>query len=168
MANINGTNASETLNGTSGTDVIKGLGGSDSLNGKDGPDILDGGTGNDTMAGGFGNDIYYVTSSGDRVVEGNRGGTDEVRTTLASYTLGANVENLRHSGAQNFSGTGNALSNVIIGGDGNDNLKGLSGNDKLYGSDGNDVLDGGLGNDLIVGGQGRDVYHVDSAGDQGR
>jgi hypothetical protein len=166
MANINGTDKSDTLDGTSGADVIKGFGGNDTLNGKDGADILDGGTGNDTMAGGLGNDIYYVTSSGDRVVEGNRGGTDEVRTSLAGYTLGANLENLRHTGTQNFSGTGNALRNIITGGDGNDSLKGLAGNDTLNGRDGNDTLDGGFGNDVMIGGNGRDIYYVESAGDR--
>jgi Ca2+-binding RTX toxin-like protein len=44
------------------------------------------------LSGGAGDDVYFV-SSGDTVVEGSSGGTDEVRTTT-SYTLPANVENL--------------------------------------------------------------------------
>ena len=48
------------------------------------------------------------------------GGTDTVQTTLSSYTLGANVENLTFTGTGNFAGTGNALNNVILGGAGTD------------------------------------------------
>ena len=45
-------------------------------------------------------------------------------TTLATYTLGANVENLTYTGAVAFAGTGNTLANVITGGAGADTLTG--------------------------------------------
>ena len=76
------------------------------------------------MAGGEGNDIYIVDNAGDVVTENLNEGTDTVSTTLASYTLGANVENLTATGAGNFTGTGNALANVITGDAGNDTLDG--------------------------------------------
>ena len=68
-------------------------------------------------------------------------GTDTVNTDLASYTLGANVENLNYTGAGNFAGTGNALANVIIGGAGNDTLDdgGVGGADTMNGGAGNDT-----------------------------
>ena len=76
-------------------------------------------------------------------------GTDTVNTTLASYTLGANVENLNFTGAGNFAGTGNTLANVIIGGAGNDTLD-----------------DGGVGGaDTMNGGAGNDTYFVRNAGE---
>src|SRR4051794_4097829 len=57
MADIFGTESSETLNGTSGNDNIFGRGGNDTLDGRGGNDRLDGGSGNDTLFGGSGNDI---------------------------------------------------------------------------------------------------------------
>src|SRR3954464_10147155 len=104
MAIINGTGGNDTLNGTSSADQIFGFGGDDILNGGGGNDRLDGGTGADTMSGGAGNDIYFVDDVGDSVIENSGEGTDEVRTTLASLTLGANVENLTFTGSGSFTG----------------------------------------------------------------
>ena len=118
---IIGTNGNNNnLNGTAGNDIIYGLGGNDRLNG---------GAGADLMYGGAGNDTYVVDNVGDVVVEAVGGGTDTVQTTLSSYTLGANVENLTFTGTGNFKGTGNGLANVITGGAGNDTLDGGAGSD---------------------------------------
>src|SRR3954454_14324927 len=57
MADIFGTDFSETLTGTSGNDNIEGRGGNDTLYGRSGDDRLDGGTGNDWIDGGSGHDI---------------------------------------------------------------------------------------------------------------
>jgi Ca2+-binding RTX toxin-like protein len=110
------------------------------------------------MLGGVGNDTYEVTDLGDSVVEGAGAGTDAVWTSLASYTLGANVENLFYGSIGNFTGTGNALANVIAGGGGNDRLSGLAGNDTLNGGLGNDTLIGDAGNDILIGGAGNDTF----------
>jgi Ca2+-binding RTX toxin-like protein len=130
--------------------------GNDSLTGSDGNDTLDGGAGNDALTGGLGNDTYVVDSAGDTVTEGSGAGTDTVKTSLAGYTLGANLENLTFTGAGNFVGTGNTLGNTITGGTGNDTLDGSSGNDKLLGGLGDDQLLGGTGNDSLTGGSGVD------------
>jgi Ca2+-binding RTX toxin-like protein len=174
MAIITGTGASETLNGTSGNDQIFGLGGDDVLNGLGGNDTLDGGIGADTMNGGIGNDTYIVDDVGDVVNENSGEGTDTVRTTLGSYTLGADVEILRFIGVGSFTGTGNGLNNEIYGGASGDTLSGgngydfLSGNggdDFLYGGADGDVLTGGTGADTMEGNTGDDVYIVDNSGD---
>lgn len=57
MADIFGTDSTETLRGTSGSDNIYGRGGNDTLYGNGGNDRLDGGTGNDLLVGGSGNDV---------------------------------------------------------------------------------------------------------------
>ena len=174
MAIINGTAADDTLNGTNSADTINGLGGNDTLYGNGGSDTLDGGTGADTMYGGTGNDTYVVDDSGDSVNENSGEGTDTVRTTLLAYTLGANVEHLRYTGAGDFTGTGNDLNNDIYGNGGSDTLHGLDGHDYLAGNGGDDSLYGGLGHDTLSGGtgadymegnDGNDVYVVDNAGD---
>ena len=174
MAIINGTSGDDTLNGTSSSDQIFGFGGNDTLNGNGGNDQLDGGIGADTMSGGTGSDIYFVDDVGDVVIELSGQGNDEVRTTLAAYALGANVEKLRYTGSSDFTGTGNELNNEIFGAGGNDTLTGgdgwdyligLGGNDTLYGGADGDVLDGGTGQDYMEGNNGDDVYIVDDSGD---
>ncbi|MNI46278.1 Endo-1,3-1,4-beta-glycanase ExsH [compost metagenome] len=119
-----------------------------------GNDVLIGGGGADTMVGGAGSDVYEVTDLGDVVGENVGGGNDTVWTSLASYTLDANVENLFFGGNGNFVGTGNGLANTIVGGAGNDFIVGAGGNDVMSGGvAGNDTFvfgAAGFGNDTIL------------------
>ena len=121
-----------------------------------GNNTLDGGAGADTMIGGAGNDTYVVDNAGDVVDGGCSTKAPTPCRASASYTLGANVENLTLTGTANINGTGNDLDNVITGN---------SGNNMLTGGAGNDTLDGGLGADTMIGGPGNDTYVVDNAGD---
>jgi hypothetical protein len=102
-----------TLIGTARGDYLNGLGGADIL------------------AGGDGNDLYVVNNAGDAVIETNTSATqiDTVQSTLANYTLPANVENLRLMGTGHLNGAGNALDNL------------------LYANAGDNVLAGGAGTD---------------------
>jgi len=145
--------AAFTGTGNAQDNLLFSRGGHDTLNGGDGNDTLNGGAGNDSMSGGEGDDRFIVAQAGDIVVELAGQGTDTVETTLASYALTANVENLTFTGAGSFTGTGNVLDNVI---------NGRVGNDTLIGGAGNDTLNGGRGNDSMVGGTGNDTYWVDS------
>ncbi|NEK20789.1 hypothetical protein GR257_39480, partial [Rhizobium leguminosarum] len=72
--------------------------------------------------GGAGDDTYVVDNAGDVVTENAGEGNDTVKTALAAYTLGANVENLVYTGTAAFAGTGNELANAITGGAGADTL----------------------------------------------
>lgn len=135
------------LIGNSGANVLKGLAGND---------YLDGAGGADTLMGGTGDDIYRVDDTRVKIVEYANEGTELVVSGV-TYTLPANVENLRLDGTANINGTGNADNNRIIGNAGNNTLTGLGGND---------YLDGGAGNDTLVGGKGDDTYVVDSVGDR--
>ena len=114
-ANINGT-------GNAGNNVITG---------NIGANILTGLGGNDT----------YIIGLGDTVVETANGGTDTI-VSDATFTLGANIENLTLTGSDAINGTGNDLANVIIG---NSN---------------NNVIDGGGGANSMTGGAGDDTYYV--------
>jgi len=108
-----GTSDADTINGNDGNDTLNGAGGNDIINGGAGNDRIDGGTGADQMYGGIGNDTYTVDDIGDQVFENANEGGDHVRTTLSTYTLGANIENLTYIGSGAFTGSGNALGNVI-------------------------------------------------------
>ncbi|OYU36113.1 calcium-binding protein [Novosphingobium sp. PASSN1] len=156
---ITGTNEANRLAGRDGDDVLSGYDGTDRLIGGAGNDRLDGGRGIDRMAGGQGDDHYVIDNARDRIVEYPGGGTDEARIDgLASYELGAEVENLTNLVAlSSFTGRGNALDNVLSGAAGADRLYGLAGADTLVGGDGNDLLEGGAGADALIGGAGIDT-----------
>jgi Ca2+-binding RTX toxin-like protein len=136
-----------TVNGRAGNDTITGATSNDVLNGGGGNDILNGAGGADTMSGGLGDDSYYVDDAGDVVSELSNQGGDQILTTLASYTLPGNVEYLVGLLATGQTLNGNALSNLIVGGGGND------------------ILDGKTGADNLIGGLGDDIYYVDNVGD---
>ncbi|WP_223511134.1 peroxidase family protein [Pseudomonas sp. GL-B-19] len=144
---LSGLGGVDQLIGGTGDDSLNGGDGNDFLDGEDGNDILIGGLGADVMNGGSGNDVFEVTDAGDVVIEVAGGGADTVWTSLSSYTLGANVENLFFGGTGNSIAIGNQLDNVIGGGAGND------------------VIMGGAGADVLIGGAGNDVFEVTDAGD---
>jgi Ca2+-binding RTX toxin-like protein len=174
---LDGGSGIDILNGGLGNDFMKGEEGNDVLNGNAGNDFLDGGTGNDfvnggtgadIMVGAAGSDVYFVDNVNDRVVDefGFGSGLDQVRSSIsfslanAARVFGA-VENLTLlAGA--FSGTGNALNNVINGNNAVNVLNGQGGRDTLNGFAGNDLLIGGLGRDVQNGGLGADRYDYNS------
>lgn len=126
IENVRGSlNFNDSLIGTASANRLEGLGGNDTLNGSGGADILIGDDGNDT---------YYVDNASDVVSETNailsRGGNDTVLSSI-SYTLGANVENLRLNSAAAINGTGNVLNNVIYAGSGLNLIDGGAGTDTL-------------------------------------
>ncbi len=72
--------------------------GDDTLIGNNVANTLNGGSGKDTMSGGDGSDTYVVDNIADVISETNvaaSGGVDQVNSYLSSFTLGANLENLR-------------------------------------------------------------------------
>jgi hypothetical protein len=200
MAVIYGTSNNNNLFGYDNShDQIYGLEGNDVLHGGSASWYVSNTTsltsdGVDTLYGGMGDDVYYVRleyaslNGGylfDSVVEDADSGFDLVylfspQNTV--YTLSANVEAFGFlSVVSSVQATGNALDNIMNGGDLDDGIIGLGGNDWLNGGLGRDVLRGGDGNDhldeeastratsngvdTMYGGAGDDVYWVDDPGD---
>jgi Ca2+-binding RTX toxin-like protein len=175
LANIEnavGGGAADTLIGNAGANRLEGGAGNDALSAGDGNDILDGGVGNDTLAGGAGDDTYLINDAGvsllgDAITEAANAGTDLVLTSLSSYTLGANLENLRYVGdyaaTGTFIGSGNDLNNKIEGGAGVDALAGGAGDDIVWGNNGDDFIVGGAGADNLDGGVGTDLVSYNNA-----
>ncbi|VIO76754.1 Bifunctional hemolysin/adenylate cyclase [Bradyrhizobium ivorense] len=141
----------ENVVGGSGWDTLHGNTVANYLIGGAGNDKLLGGEGAaNTLQGGTGNDTYFVEAAGDTIVELLNEGTDSVQTTLTSFTLAANVENLTKVGSSGFTGVGNGLANIMTGGSGNDYLVGFGGNDTFIDGSGANTFQGGTGNDIYA------------------
>lgn len=171
---IGGTSDYDYLYGGAGNDILLGndawdelYGGldSDTMSGGSGDDLLDGGKGADVMEGGSGSDVYWVDDAGDKVIENLNAGDDLVNTTLSTYTLTANVEDLTYKGTANARMTGNALDNWIITGNGLDTIYGGDGHDRIEAGSGNDIVYGGKGMDTIFGQGGNDTLYGDGDDD---
>jgi Ca2+-binding RTX toxin-like protein len=167
MADVYGTNNSETINAsdgvTSGADMIFGLDGDDAIYGLGGDDEIKGGGGADYISGGTGTDMAtYSDSFVGVVVNLNSGqGFDgtaqgDVLVSIEDVTGSDHADRL----------IGNNGGNALYGLDDNDILKGFAGNDVLQGGDGDDALTGGTGADVLVGGAGTDTasYEQSAAG----
>lgn len=135
--------------------ILRGGAGNDRIIGGDAGGLLDGGQGIDTMTGGDGGDTYVGNHLRDEITEiyspyydNDPNPADQVNAWV-SWTLGANLENLLLQGKAAINGTGNGLSNLIVGNAGNNSLSGGRGADTLEGGLGNDTLDGGAGTDTI-------------------
>ncbi|NRR34123.1 type I secretion C-terminal target domain-containing protein [Oxalobacteraceae bacterium] len=150
-ARLEETAGSSGLSGNAQNNVLFGNAAANVLMGLAGDDVLFGAGGNDKLLGGAGNDTYFVDELGDVLTELAGEGRDLVRTSLLSYTLGANVEELEFGDSRGATGMGNALNNRIAG---------ERGNDRLDGGAGDDTLDGLLGNDTLIGGDGADSLIV--------
>ncbi|WP_336936279.1 beta strand repeat-containing protein [Acinetobacter beijerinckii] len=147
------------INGT-GNDLANNLlgnSGSNTLIGGLGDDTLDGGTGADTLVGGLGNDTYFVDHVGDVVTELAGEGTDRVYSSI-SYTLNSNVENLILSGTSAINGTGNDLSNTLLGNSGSNVLDGKAGNDTYTAGAGSDTVIFNLLSNNATGGNDSDTW----------
>ena len=169
---LHGGDGNDTLYGGNRNDYLYGEGGNDKLFGDEDGDHLYGGAGNDTLDGGPGCDNDFVGGSGSDTL------------SFASWTSGVvvSLDGVKNDGvaqgaAFGYGACGDGWGNWfwedvgsevenIVGGSGNDTLKGSAlsnvltggiGFDKLYGYGGNDTLDGGSGADSLNGGTGSDT-----------
>ena len=108
-------------------------------------------------------DAVYV---GSPLLDPSALGNDTVQTSLTSYLLPYEIENLEVTTVQAVTAIGNTLDNTISTSGGDDSLFGSHGNDTLSSGDGADFLDGGEGADTMSGGSGDDIYIVDNINDQ--
>ncbi len=85
------------------------------------------------MEGKDGDDTYVVQNSGDQVIEasGAGTGTDLVESSVSFSLAGQYIENLTLTGG-NINGTGNTLTNTIMGSTGKNIITGGGRADQLY------------------------------------
>ncbi len=74
------------------------------------------------IQGGLARDVYIVNNTNAMIYESFGYGIDEVRTTLSSYTLPDNIDDLIAMGTNTTSLRGNAIDNKIIGISGSNNI----------------------------------------------
>lgn len=141
---LSGDDTGNTLNGIDGNDLLRGEFGNDILMGEQGNDTLDGGPGADYMVGGFQDDTYRVDNTIDLVDETGGNGIDKVEAEISfnltnPVQVRGTLENLVLIGTGDIDGTGNTLSNLIVGNGGANALKGGGGADTLRGGGGDDT-----------------------------
>jgi Ca2+-binding RTX toxin-like protein len=128
---------SGNLTGTanSANDTIGGNSGNDTLVAGAGNDTLTGGAGVDTFIGGTGGATFVINNAADAIQNASSTSANSVLTSV-SYTLPTNVNALTLIGPSNIAGTGNAASDTLTGGEGNDTLYAGSAADTLIGGTG--------------------------------
>ncbi|MFC5423516.1 metallophosphoesterase [Bosea eneae] len=152
---IRGTSGDDELLGTSGDDVIlAGLGddtvqasdGNDTVDGNEGDDVLDGEAGDDVLAGGAGDDELIGGAGDDRLAGGAgddtlEGGDGADTADYADDTVGVTID-LAAGEAFGDAAGADALIAIenVIGGSGDDVLRGDAGDNRLDGGDGVDTL----------------------------
>ncbi|MBY5999731.1 MULTISPECIES: peroxidase family protein [Alphaproteobacteria] len=171
-ANINGVGNGEdnVIIGNSGNNTLNGRGGNDTLVGNAGNDILNGGAGNDRLAGGAGNDTlngrggtdvavftgsaadyaFNITGTGLTSMTdlSGFGGTDTL-TNIEGLAFADGASMAIVADAPGANGTLQATeASIILGGDGNDEIRGSAANDVIVGGLGDDNL---FGSDLAEG-----------------
>ena len=196
MPTYNGDDDDNYFTGGSGSDQIYGNGGNDQLGGGLGNDTIDGGDGGDIL---YGNDSYGSSDADDDDVLMGGAGYDLLIGNGGNDTLRGGGDNdtlLDNAGSNSLDGGAGddtlwagsqdhaLVTNVLLGGEGNDELhlnwsngsmSGGIGNDRLYATSGTISLDGGAGDDwfwigeeiggpdgvqTITGGAGADFFAI--------
>lgn len=175
--------------GGGGGDLLRGSRGNDRLDGERGNDTLHGGGKGDTLTGGPGRDRLFGGAGDDDLIDGEtdsqaaadvfRGGSS--RDTDNGADRGDRLDYSKRNRALSIDltrakGAGDAILGLesVVGGSGNDTLRGdgddnwLEGNggrDRLLARGGDDIPQGGGGNDTVNGGGGDDVVWGDGGTD---
>jgi Ca2+-binding RTX toxin-like protein len=139
---VTGNGLTGTGNSGSGTLIARGSG-----------DSLVAASGVATLIG-AGSTDFFVNNSGDGVLDSSYSAHDTIDSSV-SYSLPANVDELRLGGSGNLTGTGNEdEQNTLIGGSGNDTLVGTALENTFYGGSGADTIDAGPGGNRVYLGSG--------------
>ena len=155
---------SDTLVGGTGDDTLSAGGGLDDLLGQAGNDRLFGGAGDDFLSGKEGNDRLDGGAGADSLYGGL--GVDTIDYGTRSVGVFVDLaDGLANDGQANERDQANQDVEIVIGGSGNDTIKGTDGSNTFYGNAGDDLLDGRGGNDLLDAGPGRDRLYGGAGND---
>ena len=169
-SSIDGTSSADVLDGTSDADALNGLEGNDTINGLEGDDTLDGGLGSDSILGGADNDLF-LASAGRDTLDGGTGddtvsyesATGPLLIRLNKQAAGEGADRDLLFNIENVIGTefgdrivGDAATNVLQSGAGDDTVFGLGGDDTIETGTGQDSVLGSSGNESVLLGDGND------------
>lgn len=186
---IIGGPGSDRIRGQGGIDLLFGGGGHDEIFGGPGIDLIIGNGGNDCLYGGGGQtitrgsltvelgDLFFGGDGNDTIVSGDS--EEDELTEIDVVFAGAGDDRVRvsHGGTLTVGSFSFQFGNLVLGGDGNDDIVTGDGVDVLFGENGNDVIKAGKGalltigsgsnavrlalGDLVFGGRGNDTLHGD-------
>ncbi|HRX35493.1 MAG TPA: hypothetical protein P5337_03775, partial [Aestuariivirga sp.] len=149
------TAAGQTVNGTAGSDIIDSpTTDADSVAGGEGDDFIVGGQGADVINGGGGQDMLSYAASADGVTLDlilSRGFSGDAHGDTI-----INIEDV----------VGGQGDNVLRGGEDNNRLFGLGGKDTIEGRQGDDVIAGGGAKDMLYGNEGHDMLFGEDGNDE--
>lgn len=181
LVKVFGGSGDDALRGSKGYDYLAGDSGNDTLHGLGNSDELTGGTGRDRVFGGAGDDqLFDGETDGQSARDLYRGGSS--RDTEFGADRGDILDySMRKRALEIDLGAGRTNTNdqilgleSIVGGSGDDELKGDSddnwlqgegGNDRLTGRHGDDIPQGGPGDDRVKGSDGNDTVWGDAGED---
>ncbi len=152
--NLLGSTGNDVLTGNAFANLLFGVGGNDTLNGAAGSDSLYGGPGDDTF-------VFTPAPVADIVHEWFNQGTDTLDFSALSDAATINAGSIAVQNVH-LNRTIQLVSAItlenIIGGSGDDDLRGNFLANTLTGNSGDDRLNGVDGNDSLIGGIGDDIY----------
>lgn len=166
---LTGTPGPDTMVGGSGNDVLHGRGNEDFLDGGSGDDVLHGGLRDDLILGGPGSDQLYG-EAGDDTLAGELGndlldggaGLDTASFAFAPKPVDVDLS----AGTASGEGSDSLVKlEFIVGGPGNDTLRGTNGQNIIESRAGNDLLVGLGGDDILWGQEGTDTANGGSGDD---
>jgi Ca2+-binding RTX toxin-like protein len=146
--------AQTLLDGGIGDDIITGGRGADVITGGPGNNTLNGGTGTNTLV--EAGDFNMTLVSGTSRLNGSLTTTGNLNDVLIKNTF-SNAQLTAGSSGDTLDASAFVGNTTLIGGDGNDTLKGGTKNNILVGNAGDDTLIGGAGKNVLIGGLGTDT-----------
>jgi Ca2+-binding RTX toxin-like protein len=144
-----GGEGDDTLLGADGDDVLKGGDGHDSIDPGDGEDLLLGGKGDDFIGPGTGAKEAFAGQGNDIVIAGEDATALNGNEGDDWLEGGGAADLLAGDNDDPFDLTPIHGNDVLIGGDGDDTVRGEYGDDIILGAEGADSIDGGRGFDWL-------------------
>ncbi len=154
-----GGKGDDILNGNSGDDHIVGNSGDDVVLGTSGNDVLDGANGSDLVHGGSGDDLVMVSTGYDHLAGGSGFDTIDFTGIVGKVDIDLGKHSATFSaGPQHYTQSVSGFEQVIANGAGAHIMGDDSHGSAIVGGAGDDWMRGKAGDDVLTGGDGYDTF----------